>query len=259
VKDEPWSKSVQDQLHETVPPTGGLQSLEAHLDRYIARTYESLRKGGQSIVSTSRDFWIRWSRKRGASTLSKSIQDQLHEILPPTGGLQSLEAHLDRYIARTYENFRTCKPSIVNKSRDFWIRWSRKRGASIRDTRSQAILVKLLDKEEERTEQLSNLQRYLEAYIAGSFGRALETLSEVVSRLRAIFGIGWFFEWPSGRHPLNSTWPWADVKPSLLVLWGVCWMFYPTDYGNPYDPGHFRFPLQQNQSNNRNYVQYGRE
>jgi hypothetical protein len=38
-------------------------------------------------------------------------------------------------------------------------------------------------------------------------------------------GLGWFFEWPGGRHPLNTTWPWADVKPSLVVLWGVCWMF----------------------------------
>lgn len=37
--------------------------------------------------------------------------------------------------------------------------------------------------------------------------------------------LGWFFEWPGGRHPLNTTWPWADVKPSLVVLWGVCWMF----------------------------------
>ena len=48
---------------------------------------------------------------------------------------------------------------------------------------------------------------------------------EAIDRLRSLFGVGWFFEWPGGRHPLNSTWPWADVKPSLLVLWGVCWMF----------------------------------
>jgi hypothetical protein len=51
------------------------------------------------------------------------------------------------------------------------------------------------------------------------------TRKETVGRLRSLFGVGWFFEWPGRRHPLNSTWPWADVKPSLLVLWGVCWMF----------------------------------
>ena len=38
-------------------------------------------------------------------------------------------------------------------------------------------------------------------------------------------GEGWFAEWPNGQHPLSTTWPW-NIKPSLLVLWGVCWMFY---------------------------------
>lgn len=52
-----------------------------------------------------------------------------------------------------------------------------------------------------------------------------EPYSEMNSRLGSLFGSGWFFEWPGGKRPLNSTWPWADVKPSLLVLWGVCWMF----------------------------------
>ncbi|KAI4286996.1 MAG: hypothetical protein L6R35_003753 [Caloplaca aegaea] len=36
---------------------------------------------------------------------------------------------------------------------------------------------------------------------------------------------GWFSEWPNGRRPLSTTWPW-NIKPSLVVLWGVCWMFY---------------------------------
>ena len=35
----------------------------------------------------------------------------------------------------------------------------------------------------------------------------------------------WFAEWPNALHPLNTTWPW-NVKTALLVLWGVCWMFY---------------------------------
>lgn len=39
---------------------------------------------------------------------------------------------------------------------------------------------------------------------------------------------GWFAEWPNGQHPLNTTWPW-NVKPSLVVLWGVCWMFYDNE------------------------------
>ena len=38
----------------------------------------------------------------------------------------------------------------------------------------------------------------------------------------------WFEEWPNGRHPLSTTWPW-NIKPSLLVLWGVCWMFFDSE------------------------------
>jgi len=44
--------------------------------------------------------------------------------------------------------------------------------------------------------------------------------------LRSIFGVGWFFEWPEAKRLLNSTWPWAGVKLSIMILWGVCWMFY---------------------------------
>lgn len=35
----------------------------------------------------------------------------------------------------------------------------------------------------------------------------------------------WFTEWPSGKRPLSTTWPWP-IRPALVVLWGVCWMFY---------------------------------
>jgi hypothetical protein len=38
-------------------------------------------------------------------------------------------------------------------------------------------------------------------------------------------GEDWFTEWPSGERPLSTTWPW-NIRPSLIVLWGVCWMFY---------------------------------
>lgn len=119
-------------------------------------------------------------------------------------------------------------------------------------------MVKLMDKNSDESEQLYNLQRYLEAYIADSFNRALESLSEVVSRLRAVFGIGWFFEWPSVRHPLNSTWPWADVKPSLLVLWGVCWMFYP-EYGDSEGLEQLYPWRQQRYYNNVNQIPYASE
>ncbi|KAF2466032.1 uncharacterized protein BDR25DRAFT_78686 [Lindgomyces ingoldianus] len=37
--------------------------------------------------------------------------------------------------------------------------------------------------------------------------------------------LNWFFEYSGNRRPLSTTWPWS-IKPSLAVLWGVCWMFY---------------------------------
>jgi hypothetical protein len=39
---------------------------------------------------------------------------------------------------------------------------------------------------------------------------------------------GWFNEWPCGQRPLSTTWPW-NIRPSLMVLWGVCWKFYPPE------------------------------
>ncbi|KAK3069194.1 hypothetical protein LTR53_012655 [Teratosphaeriaceae sp. CCFEE 6253] len=43
----------------------------------------------------------------------------------------------------------------------------------------------------------------------------------------------WFFEFPNARHPESTTWPWS-LKPSLAVIWGVCWMFYgPYNFSSP--------------------------
>ena len=45
----------------------------------------------------------------------------------------------------------------------------------------------------------------------------------------------WFSEWPNSQRPLNTTWPW-NVRPSLVVLWGVCWMFYGDESGKTRKP-----------------------
>ncbi|KAK3673406.1 hypothetical protein LTR78_006639 [Recurvomyces mirabilis] len=42
---------------------------------------------------------------------------------------------------------------------------------------------------------------------------------------RSVHSEEWFFEYPNAQHPLSTTWPWS-LRPSLAVLWGVCWMFY---------------------------------
>lgn len=48
-------------------------------------------------------------------------------------------------------------------------------------------------------------------------------------------GRDWFTEWPSGERLLSTTWPW-NIRPSLVVLWGVCWMFYTPDQKNEDNP-----------------------
>jgi hypothetical protein len=35
----------------------------------------------------------------------------------------------------------------------------------------------------------------------------------------------WFTEFAEKPQPLSTCFPWT-IKPSLAVLWGVCWMFY---------------------------------
>ncbi|KAF2809165.1 uncharacterized protein BDZ99DRAFT_521611 [Mytilinidion resinicola] len=44
--------------------------------------------------------------------------------------------------------------------------------------------------------------------------------------------LSWFSEFPNCHRPMTTTWPWS-IKPSLAVLWGVCWMFYYSDGTQP--------------------------
>jgi hypothetical protein len=40
--------------------------------------------------------------------------------------------------------------------------------------------------------------------------------------------LSWFTEFADKPQPLSTSFPWT-IKPSLAVLWGVCWMFYDHD------------------------------
>jgi hypothetical protein len=108
-----------------------------------------------------------------------------------------------------------------------WIWWTR-----------QQSLVPLLDET-----FIYNLQHLLDLYygklvkrIVNEYLRSDQIVSENYRRIRAECGDGWFHEWPNIRRPLSTTWPW-NIKPSLVVLWGVCWMFYTP---NPGQDGHAR-------------------
>lgn len=48
-------------------------------------------------------------------------------------------------------------------------------------------------------------------------------------RLLYLLSVLFFFsEFPEGGRPPCTTIPWT-IWPALVVLWGVCWMFYPGD------------------------------
>lgn len=69
----------------------------------------------------------------------------------------------------------------------------------------------------EREERLDRLERLYKWYIR--FVQFLEKL------FKALMFICAFSVFPNERRPLCKTMPW-DMIPSLVVLWGVCWMFY---------------------------------
>jgi hypothetical protein len=50
----------------------------------------------------------------------------------------------------------------------------------------------------------------------------------IIALLNGLYAV-FFVEWPDGEPPLSTTMPW-NIRPCLVVLWGVCWMFYDSFY-----------------------------
>jgi len=64
----------------------------------------------------------------------------------------------------------------------------------------------------------------------------MDTLSRFVLWLlevlfRTLQSLGKFFEFPDRRRPPCTTMPW-NIWPALIILWGVCWMFYSPEAPN---------------------------
>ena len=45
-----------------------------------------------------------------------------------------------------------------------------------------------------------------------------------MERLFKYGGDKWCSEFSGNQRPMSTTWPWS-IRPSLAVIWGVCWMF----------------------------------
>lgn len=79
------------------------------------------------------------------------------------------------------------------------------------------------------------------------FGHALEQILKHLiecQKQKRLRGEEWFFEFPNARHPLSTRWPWS-IRPSLAVLWGVCWMYYDREVHSSSDLD-FAFDCQGN-------------
>lgn len=65
----------------------------------------------------------------------------------------------------------------------------------------------------------------------------------------------WFCQYPDVRHPLITTLPW-NIRPSLAVLWGVCWMFYDHNGSHlpPPPPSPLQFDRNWNMVNERGEI-----
>jgi hypothetical protein len=88
---------------------------------------------------------------------------------------------------------------------------------------------------EECSKYLANLEHlllcYQQAALEALVKHSLQRLQsdyqhwdQYLEQQKKVYG-GSFSEWVGGKPPLNSTMPW-NIKPSLVILWGVCWMFY---------------------------------
>jgi hypothetical protein len=63
------------------------------------------------------------------------------------------------------------------------------------------------------------------AFIEALARKALEELLRGAHDKKQRKLLSWFTEFAEKPQPLSTSFPWT-IKPSLAVLWGVCWMFY---------------------------------
>jgi hypothetical protein len=93
----------------------------------------------------------------------------------------------------------------------------------------QQMLRKQLD--QEAREQLEQAEReQLEHERIARLWRSLEYLALLLlSILRFLLGCSKFGGFQNRQRPRCTTMPW-NIWPSLVVLWGVCWMFVNTPF-----------------------------
>jgi hypothetical protein len=98
------------------------------------------------------------------------------------------------------------------------------------EPRQDQLLIEIFDDEK------SKLKKFIQILLI-----SLEYLAFLLQKiLQYLLIFCKYAEFPNRRRPKCTTMPW-NIWPSLVVLWGVCWMFYP---GSSYlDGTPYQFPL----------------
>ena len=94
-------------------------------------------------------------------------------------------------------------------------------------------------------------QRLLQTFMHEAWNETADDTPEWRFRSRRQLKYGgnkWCAEFANNLRPVSTTWPWS-IRPSLAVLWGVCWMFYSPQQGDGAG--------QQQQPQRQRHQQYG--
>lgn len=70
--------------------------------------------------------------------------------------------------------------------------------------------------------------------------RIIQALLRYLNLFALLLSRLFFFEFPNNLRHLCTTMPWS-IWPALVVLWGVCWMFYESADGRTASHGRFIF------------------
>ncbi|KAI4110292.1 MAG: hypothetical protein LQ339_001459 [Xanthoria mediterranea] len=212
------------------------------LARFVYRVKERLKCRAQRYLAGPRDvidiprLSLQAHPRRDLDWLLERLDEQLTDVEPRTSSVATCDHLFLAYNARAVTRFKGIEE--LRQIYDLTTLLLARLPSSSGDKTRRPLLAKQSAPASPRQDQekfIANLEHILrclrQAALEALIHHGMRKLQEDVRhwyqywlRDRAL-DHGWFSEWPGSRRPLSTTWPW-NIRPSLVVLWGVCWMFY---------------------------------
>jgi hypothetical protein len=174
-----------------------------------------------------RECYLNRIRARDKWILEQTLDLQLLDIHKPDGKLddtlRTIEAYIKIQQPRAWYTLNLNKLDLAHKILSQF-------SDPLEDQCQQAeseleYLMRLAHELEEEEERRDEEKQQYEMLIQ-RMKRLLGFLATLLEWLLNIFlHFCNFSEFPNKRRPLCTTMPW-NIRPALLVLWGVCWMFF---------------------------------